>query len=171
VTRFNLGVWTIPTFLVLVAVVSLVRADEPLAPPERYELQSASHKYVATLDPKTGVAVRAAGSTNLLWTSTNWFRVAFLGDDGDHFVTGYDGMNLIPQNYPRDLALITFWRRGEKIRSVNVGELFPDPRVLTRTVSHFHWGSITGLTNSTLTVLRCDGKTARFDVNTGRVKK
>jgi hypothetical protein len=94
-----------------------------------------------------------------------------LADDGDHFISGYEGMNLIPQDYAKDLALVTFWRRNEKIRSVTVGELFPDLRVLTRTVSQYHWGSITGLTNNSLTVIRCDGKTVRFDVNTGRMKE
>ena len=47
---------TIATLLILLSYASVVRADEPLAPPARYEVQNSSHKYVATLDPKTGVA-------------------------------------------------------------------------------------------------------------------
>ncbi len=162
---------TIATLLILLSYASVVRADEPLAPPARYEVQNSSHKYVATLDPKTGVAVRATGSSNILWTATNWFRVAFLADDGHHFVTGCDGMNLIPQDYTKDLVLVTFWQQDKKIRDLTVGELFPDTRILEKTVSHYHWGSITGITNSTLIVSRCDGKVVRFDVTTGRITK
>jgi hypothetical protein len=162
---------TITAILILLFFASVVRADEPLAPPARYEMQSASHKYVAILDPKTGVVVRAADSSTILWTATNWFRIAFLADDGQHFVSGYDGMNLIPQDYTKDLVLVTFWRQNKKIRDVTVGELFPNTRILQKTVSHYNWGSITGITNSTLIVSRCDGKVFRFDVTTGRIAK
>src|SRR5260221_5893950 len=162
---------TIANLLILLSCASVVRADEPLAPPARYEVKSSSHKYVATLDPKTGVVVRATGSSNILWTATNWFRVAFLANDGQDFVTGYDGMNLIPQDYTKDLVLVTFWRQDKRIRDVTVGELFPDTRILEKTVSHYHWGSIAGITNSTLIVSRCDGRVVRLDVTTGRIAK
>jgi hypothetical protein len=69
-------------------------------------------------------------------------------------VTGYDGINLIPQNYTKDLVLISFWRRDKKIRDVTVGELFPDTHILRKTISHYNWGLITGITKSTLNVLR-----------------
>ncbi|MDB6028041.1 MAG: hypothetical protein JWM68_4264 [Verrucomicrobiales bacterium] len=162
---------TLSAVLILLSCASQLQADEPLAPPARYEVQSPSHKFVATLDPQSGVHVRASGSSETLWTSTNWFRVAFLADDGEHFVTGYAGMNLIPQDYAKDLVLISFWRRDKKIRDVTVGELFPDTRILQKTVSHYNWGSITGVTNSALIVRRCDGRVMRFDVSTGRITK
>jgi hypothetical protein len=157
--------------LVLLGCVPAIRADAPLPPPQRYEVQSPSRKYVATLDPKTGVEVRASNSAAVLWRSKVWSRVAFLLDDGEHFVTGYSGMNLIPLDYSKDLVLLSFWKRDQKIRDVTVSELFPDTRVLRRTASHYHWGSITGLTNSTLIVTRCDGNEVRFDAATGKVKK
>ncbi|MCP5520186.1 MAG: hypothetical protein H7A46_01400 [Verrucomicrobiales bacterium] len=160
-----------PTVLMFLCCASAIRADEPLAPPSRYEVKSSSHKFVATIDPKSGVRVSAAGSSQALWTSTNWFRVAFLADDGEHLVTGYDGMNLIPQDYTKDLVLISFWRRDKKIRDVTVGELFPDARILQKTVSHYNWGSITTITNGAAVVRRCDGKVMRFDVTTGRITK
>jgi len=162
---------TISTLLFLLSFASEVRSDEPLAPPARYEVRSPSRRYVATLDPKTGVEVRASGSSEILWTSTNWFRVAFLADDGEHLVTGYDGMNLIPQDYTKDLVLITFWRRNSKIRDIKVGEVFPDTRILQKTVSHYNWGSITSIKNGTLLVRRCDRKIMKFSVITGGITK
>src|SRR5689334_6478798 len=104
-------------FLLLMSLFCALplHADEPFATPAPYKVQSPSRAFVASLDPKSGVQVSAVGASDVLWTSTNWFRVAFLADDGEHFVTGYDGMNLIPQNYTKDLVLITFWRRNQKI--------------------------------------------------------
>jgi hypothetical protein len=93
---------SIPVFLILLSSASVVCADTPPPPPERYEIHSPSHKYVATLDPETGTEVRATSSSKVIWTSPHWYRAAFLSDDGDHFVTEYDGGNLIPQHYRRD---------------------------------------------------------------------
>ena len=68
--------------LMLLSFALQIRADEPLGPPARYEVQSPSHKFVATLEPKSGVRVSVSGSSEALWTSTNWFRVAFLAMTG-----------------------------------------------------------------------------------------
>src|SRR5689334_19510682 len=80
--------------LVAVLVIFCVtagRADSPLAPAKRYEVESPSKKFVATVDPKKGVSVRAVGAQEILWKAKRiWSRVAFLADDGEHFVTGYD---------------------------------------------------------------------------------
>ena len=158
--------------LILLCCPLDLQADTPLPPPKRHEVESPSKKYIATVDPKTGVTVRAAGSGKTVWKAPKiWSRRAFLADDGEHLVTGYDGLNLIPVNYTRDLVLITFWRRGERIRDITVGELFPDTKVLVRTVSHYHWGGIQGITGRTLTVRRCDKKEVRFDITTGKVKE
>lgn len=114
--------------------------------------------------------MRAAGSGKTVWKAPKiWSRKALLANDGEHFVTGYDGLNLIPVNCTWDFVLITFWRRDEKIRDVTVGELFPDTRVLVRTVSHYQ--GIQGITDYTLTVRRCDKKEVRFDITTGKVKE
>jgi hypothetical protein len=149
-----------------------VSADESLPPPKLHVVESPSKGYVATVDPKSGVAVRAADSRKVLWESPKtWSRSAFLADDGEHFVTGYDGLNLIPVNYTTNLVLITFWKKEQKIRDVTVGDLFPNTKVLVRTVSHYRWGGIQGITNNTLIVRRCDKKEVKFDVGTGKVTK
>jgi hypothetical protein len=158
--------------LIFLGCVIDINADTPLLPPKRHEVESSSKKFVATVDPKLGVTVRAVGSSDVLWKGpAMWARNAFLADDGEHFVTGYDGLNLIPANYSTDLVLITFWKKDQKIREVTVGELFPDPSVLVRTVSHYHWGGIRGIKGNTLIVSRCDGTQVTFDITTGRIKK
>jgi hypothetical protein len=143
----------------------------PLPPPSRYEISSPSGKFFARVDPNSGVRVYATGSTNVLWTLSKWFRVAFLADDGDHFISVYDGGNLIPKNFKKDLPLITFWDRNKNIRDVTVGELFPDTSILKTTESHYYWGDISRITNASLVVTRCDGKLVRFNVANGEMFK
>ena len=99
---------------------------------------------------------------------SGWFRWLFVSNDGIHVVTGYDGMNLIPTDYTDDLVLFTFWGKGRRIRSVTLKEVVPRKSILTRTVSHYHWGSIEGINDKgLLVVVRADGKKLYFDVKTG----
>ncbi len=39
---------TLSTFLILLSRAWTIQADEPLAPPARYEVQSPSHKFIAS---------------------------------------------------------------------------------------------------------------------------
>lgn len=154
----------------ITALASLIAyADTPLAPSSNYDVRSPSGKFFARVDPKFGVSVYSTGSTNGIWRLSKWFRQAFLADDGDHFISVHD--NLIPKNFKNNLPLITFWNRDKKIRDVTVGELFPDTSALKSTVSHYNWGEVTGLTNMSLIVTRCDGKIARFNIATGEMLK
>lgn len=99
---------------------------------------------------------------------SGWFRWLFVSNDGNHAVTGYAGMNLIPVNYTDDLVLLTFWEKGKKIRKVTLKEIVPSKSILTRTVSHYHWGTIDGINDKgSLVVNRSDGKILLFDVTTG----
>ncbi len=148
---------------------SFVFADAPLAPPKRYTIESSSNKYIAIVDPKDGVTVSAAANKKTLWKSPKaWSRSAFLADDGEHLITSYNGLNLIPLDYKPNLVLITFWHREKKIREITVGDLFPDPKVLTQTVSHYHWGSLQGIIDGKLIVMRCDNKQLKFDITSGK---
>ena len=147
-----------------------IRADSPLPPPKRHEVESPSKKYVATIDPTRGVSLRAAGSRKTLWKSPKvWSRTAFLADDGEHFVTGHS--ELIPREYTTNLVLITFWHKDKKIRDLTLGEIIPNTNVLVRTASHFRWGGIHGITDGKLTVKPCDNQEVKYDIATGKVSK
>jgi hypothetical protein len=155
--------------ITLLQYTSLVYSDEPLAPPKTYTIHSPSKKFVATIDPNRGVKVRSADSSKTLWKAPKiWSRSALLADDGEHLVTGYDDLDLIPLDYTKDLVLITFWRRDKKIKDITVGDLFPDTKVLRRTASHYHWGSLKTITETTLTVKLCDNSKVIFDIATGK---
>ncbi|WP_411825565.1 hypothetical protein [Luteolibacter sp. AS25] len=95
--------------------------------------------------------------------------MAFLCDDGRHFITAYGGLNLLPLNYKGSDVLLTFWKDGELVRTVTVDELIPDKKVLQRTVSHYSWGYISGVTKTgLLEVILEDDRKHYFDPTTGR---
>jgi hypothetical protein len=164
-----MNICTFLTSFVIGWLALVVRADEPLSLPKRHDVESQSKKYIATVDPKKGVTVRAVGVRKPIWAAPEiWSRRVLLADDGEHLVTGYDGLNLIPVDYTTNLVLITFWHRDQKIREVTVGDLFPDTKALRRTVWHYNWGGIVGIQEGKLIVRRCDKKEVRFEISSGK---
>jgi hypothetical protein len=148
------------------------RGDMPLPPPSKVTVTSPSGRIRAISDPKTGTKVEDVKVNKVLWSLRDWHRSMFVADDGEHLVTQYDGLNLIPVDFTDNLALLTFWREGNKIREVTVGDLFPDHKGLVRTVSHYAWClTIDFDAKGRLRVLRLDGTTWLFDVTTGDIVK
>jgi hypothetical protein len=97
-----------------------------------------------------------------------WFRVASLADDGEHFVAGYWGMNLIPLNYDKQLVMLYFFKRGELLNHVTLEQIIRDNSKLRRTASHYAWGNFLGLDKSGRYVVETvEGRRIRFDLTTG----
>jgi hypothetical protein len=163
---------TVSLFVMLLLIVPPVHSDGPLPAPAKHDVLSQNKKYRAELDPLAGTKIIEVKSGRVSWQLPDWYRWAFLADDGEHFVTGYDGLNLIPFDYPKNLAIITFWKRGNKIKEITVGDIFPDRRILQRTVSHYQWGYMYGIDrDGFLHVKRCDGLEILLDVRTGAIRE
>ena len=157
------------TILAMVLAVSTARGDEPLPPPTKVTVTSRNGAIRAVSDPESGTHVEDVRRRKILWRLPSWHRSMFVADDSRHLVTGCAGLTLIPTDYTDELALITFWRDGKKIREATVAEMFPDRRLLKRTVSHYAWGRIDSIdARGRLKVERVDGKTFYFDVSTGK---
>jgi hypothetical protein len=151
-------------------------ADEPLPPPKLREIWSPSRQFCAEMEPKTMTTVvyrvETDGRRTRQWAMYGWFRVASLADDGEHLITGNDGINLLPLIATKDEPMIRFFNRGELINTVTLGELLKDLSCLRRTASHYLWGSYRGLDEKgRYTVETVAGKTFLFDVATGRAWK
>jgi len=147
------------------------QADEPLPPPSTHSVVSQNSAFVAISDPEKGTRVLDNATRRELWSMPGWFRWLFVADDGVHVVTGYDGMNLIPPDAADDLVLLTFWENGKAIRRVPLKEIVSSRSILTRTVSHYHWGTIEGINAAGfLVVNRSDGRRLLFDVTTGTMQ-
>src|SRR5687768_5325523 len=108
-------IW-LPMLSAALAFSGTARTDEPLPVPAPYQRCSWNRKYCVKADPQRGtVAYEMEGSKfgPEIWKMPDWHRVAALADDGVHFVTGYDGMNLIPEKYDRRMVMLTFYRSGK----------------------------------------------------------
>ena len=128
------------------------------------------------MDPEqkvtTVVRRRAGGVSQPLWSMDGWFRVAFVSNDGEYLVTGYDGGNLLPLKYKKDQVMISFYDRGRLIGQVRLNEMISDFSKLERVDTHYRWGDCLGLNSEDhLTVELADKTWLLFDIKTGKVIK
>lgn len=106
---------------------------------------SISGQYCVTSDPIAGTYVHLADQPHEpIWQITGWFHVMYLSDDGDHLVTGYSGLNLIPIQALERTDVVRFWYRGKELESYTLQDLGYQGATLPRTTSHYHWGSYLG---------------------------
>ena len=160
-------------FFLSITTQAELRADAPLSPPEVKEVWSPNKKFCAVMEPDpattTVFRVEGGGKRTKVWTMAGWFRVAHLADDGEHLVVGNGGINLLPLNVTKDEPMIDFFKRGEHIKTVTLGELLKDRSSLKRTVSHYLWGNYLGLDeNGHYVVETVEGRKLVFDVPTGK---
>ena len=137
---------------------------------------SRSGKYCARTDPRDGTVgyeMQNGSPGQKLWTLPGWYEVAALADDGKHFVTGYDGMNLIPIRFDPNMVMIRFHRSGTPIAEVRLNEMVNDLGKLRLTTSHRLWGNYASdLDDEGLfSVSTVEGRRLWFDATTGHVVK
>lgn len=144
-------------------------ADQPLSPPSDHRVYSPNKRFYVFLDAKKKwtTAYQATNKAEL-WDMSGWYRVAALADDGEHFITGYDGRNLIPVNYDPKMTMLAFHRNGVLFHSISLSELVPDLSKLQRTASHFYWGYYAGLEAGLYRVETVDRGVLFFDPKTGK---
>jgi hypothetical protein len=147
-------------------------ADQPLEVPQSRKIVAPSGKCWAYTDAasKTTTAYkRIDGKKAKLWTISGWYRVAALASDCEHFVTGYEGVNLLPEDYSPEMIMLSFYRKGMLIRQVPLKELVEDLGKLERTASHWSWGYYMGLEHGNrYRVDTVDRGEIVFDMKTGR---
>ncbi|MBX3742883.1 MAG: hypothetical protein KF712_18000 [Akkermansiaceae bacterium] len=160
--------WLVP----LLFSAGTLLADAPLPPPAHHATESSDKKTVVISDPKEGTLCKTRNGGRVLWRTNGWFRSIFLSDDGIHMVTAYDGLNLIPVNHRPEMTILTFWKNGKIFREVPLKELVPEKESLLRTVSHYEWGSVAGVSKAgKLQVNTADGRKLEYDFETGLPSK
>jgi hypothetical protein len=86
-----------------------------------------------------------------------------VGDDCRTLGIGYNGSNLLdPADREPGTPVMTFFREGGPGRVVRLGDLYPDPAVLPRTVSHLLWRQQDGWDGRRWTVHTVDGRVLEF---------
>ena len=156
-------------FVFTVLLACTARADAPLPPPAVVTACSPDQRFCATADPQRNVvALFSRGSRTALWSLPGWHRYFFVANGGEHIIVGPDGLNLLPLNTKLSDPLLTFFRREATVRVVSVGALFPALSSLKRTVSHYYWGFIVGVSpKNQLLVQLAGGKRIAFNTATG----
>ena len=130
----------------LFLVTGTIFADAPLGPAGRTLSHSQNVRYIAVSDPNEGTEIYKIGEADAKWKINQWFRSHFISNDGEYFVTQYDGLNLItPSDYSPELPLVTVWKNGEKTKEYKVKDFFPDGKGPQKTVSHYYWGGTAGI--------------------------
>jgi len=79
-----------------------------------------------------------------IWEKADWNPVAFLSDDGDYLVAGYDGNNLLAQGHAKSEVMLVFFHRDKVIKTVRLNEIILDQRHLRFTDSGVLWGYYEG---------------------------
>ena len=152
-------------------MVSMAQADSPLPPSAVHRVVSPNGNFAVVSDPSRGTKLIESGSGNQLCELSGWFRSIYVSDDGEHFATGYDGLNLLPLTADDSLEVITFWRRCRKLKAVPLRAIVPDRSILQRSVSHYAWGNITGVDHrGHLVITRIDGRVFRFNMSSGEAE-
>ena len=146
------------------------RGDEPLPPPSLTHKCARGGNYCADADPgKQSVCISKVGSEQPIWCKKYWERVFFLSSDGECLVASYEGMNLVSLASPPETMMLRFYQRGKLAKAITLGDLYPDFSRMGRSVSHYVWGSVSGLDeHERVTVVTEDGRLLRFNACTGR---
>ena len=161
--------------LAALALLPHGRAAERFVPPKTVEVWSPNNRFCALMDvqKKTTTCYRVGrnGQRQQQWSMPGWFRVAYLADDGEHFITGLDGARL-PLNYTKDQVMISFYEKGELTNEVTIGQLVQNPGNLRRTPEHYLWGTYGGLdAKGRFVVDTVEKRRLAFDVTTGKLVK
>lgn len=163
--------------LILVAAILLAtslaaQADEPPPPPTTKLFYSPNRKFVALSEPATNTIttyrVSPGGTLSKVWSMQGWEMRAWLADDGEHFVGSYNGMNLVPRNFDRDMTMLRFYANGRLVKAVGLDQIVQDQTKLQETASHYFWGYFLGRDEKgRVVVSTVEGKELFYDAATG----
>jgi hypothetical protein len=139
-------------------------ADEPLPAPHRVTISSEKKRYSVVSDPTRNETrvFRGRPSDKPLWTVEGWHYVLFISDEGT-LAIGQPGNNLLERDYQPTDVLLRLYRDGKPVRTVTVGEVIPDKKLLRETSSHWYWGVFEGFSQGKFWLKRLDGKRFGFE--------
>ena len=158
--------------IVFTAISVSAFSDEPLRPPKEKRVCDFWVNYCAYLHPKkNAVLYKIDGAFNKteLYQVPGWHRSVFISFDGKYFISGYDGLNLVPLNVTANEVMIAIYKNGIKHKKITLGQLVRNLDRLKRTTSHYEWGSIESVNNELMYVDTVDGKVV-VDLDTGEVE-
>lgn len=137
----------------LALAVPSAAADSPLPPPTETKFRSQNERFLAVSDPVTSITTvyelnSPPGTRKKQWSMFGWVREAALADDGEHLLVVTPHLNLIPIDYDRNNPVLLLVHKGELVKTVSVMDVVRGESNLTRTTSHYAWGTFLGTDRS-----------------------
>lgn len=156
------------SFGVNVASGIFAYGDEPLLPPAAFDVRSPSGQCLAHADLTASRITGLSSGKEKLWVIPEYRQFIELGDDCHSVMALYRGDNLLDRQdrHPATVVL-SFFRFGELIRQVKLGELYSDVDVLPQTVSHYLWVKASGWEDGKWFIRTVDNRTILFNPASG----
>lgn len=163
----------IMSFVLLFLSIS-VFSDAPLPSPETWKLCNTTISFCASLDPKSNTAsiykIEDNFESKSMYKISGWSRSALLSENGDYFILGYDGLNLVPKSVEKSQVILTIYKSGIFYREITLGQIIENFSSLKETLSHYHWGSIDSLYGNNLNLKTVEGSVS-INIETGIIKR
>lgn len=112
------------------------------------------------------------GRSTPVWSMEGAFPVAWLANDGEHLVAGYEGEKLLRPNYDNNQVMLSFFRRGKIISQVRLDQLVRDVSKLEKAGAGYRWARYWGLNPCGHLVLETvEERALLFNIATGQAAK
>jgi hypothetical protein len=149
-------------------------SDVPLPAPKTWKVCDSTISFCASLNPKNNVTTIYKIDTNFeskeIYKIQDWSRSALISEDGDYFIFGYGGLNLVPKNVEKSQVMFTIYKSGSKHKEITLGEIIENFSHLEETVSHSNWGGVDSFYGNTLRLKTVEGFVS-INTETGVVKR
>jgi len=149
------------------------RADAPLIEDRDPRIDSANGRFFAVPGPekKSALVFRRDGPDGRvkLWEMKGWPYAGYLDDDGESFAVGDWDVHVLKRGYRGDEVIVSFYRRGELIKSLRVADILRRPKNLgSPSEGGYHWGTWVGFVGLHRFALdTAEGRRLIYDVTTG----
>jgi hypothetical protein len=112
----------------------VIRADEPR---HRFVFTSANEKFELRFDKGEWALIEKATKNERYRLTGNISSMTNLVSDDGESVVAIDDYS--EQDWEKNPEVLIFFSHGKKIKSYKLNELFDNPKLITVSVSHFHW--------------------------------
>lgn len=135
---------------------------------EKYEVCNQQNICVE-VDPDAGATCYVNNSKDkVLWKVLGWHSPIFFSSNGEYFISGHPGFNLIGNDL--DYPLLTVWKEGEKLYTIYFNQIVSDANKLKRAYSGYDWGLIHGLRNDKdIYLTTTEGRAFLIDFRTANI--
>jgi len=171
---YRYGAFTVAVMAIVIGALPVTgRADAPLIEDPDPRMESANGRFFAVPGPnqRSTLVFRRDGSHGRvkLWEMRGWPYAGYLDDDGEYVAAGDWDVQVLRRGYSGDEVIVSFYRRGDLIKSLRVTDILRRPKNLgAPSEAGYHWGAWVGFVGLHRFALEtAEGRRLVYDVTTG----